>query len=1250
MKWITSTNIVDWSGNREFEGQLPEIIRKLIIGSLEKFPQISIPSGDSIYKPGWDGLCETKESSKYIPSGKSFWEFGRDKNYKAKCSREYTKRTKQTSSKIRRQSTFVFVTPRRWDSTPLKEKWIEIALKKKEWRDIRILDADDLESWLDYTPGVSAWLAKEKKLFSSGIEAIEDFWDKFIVSNKLTEGTILSGRIESSKEIQRFLKGKFGCLEVQSSSKTEAIAFTIASAISEGEVFKQHFFNRSIIVDNKQTLKHLTAIHSNLNIIYNSDAEESLHDSDAKSNYLVQPLSFNVNSSSVSIPLPKSSDFIKSLEDAGYTYQEASRISKECGKSFSVLNRILSKTPGRVQWNQGHNILELLPLLFVQKFDDSKPGDREIVEELSGMEFWKYCEDLKKWSLVSDRPVYQFSSHWRAVSPYDLLHVISKNITTDHLIQFQKVFEKVLNEINPALELEPKMRYGAAIFGKESRYSKVLMEGLCQTLGLLAVYGKSSGINTSYNVQQWADSIVTKLLSQREISFWLSIEGRLTLLAEASPSSFLSALEELIKKEPIVISSMFSDKDFDLFTPNYHTHILWALEGLAWDPQYLSRVALILSNLTLLGKGVKISNTPLNSLRSIFLLWLPQTFAIPEARKKVIETLIKRNKDVAFILLQKIAPKNTGDTGHYSHRQTLRLRDYVNSPVTYKELHEGISFVREKLIQVASNECSKWVDLIELIDDFTNADREELIGSLTSQSSFSGDINLLREELQSFIHKHETYSDQNWSLKPSELTKLQTLYEKITSSDIDRYYWYFNVDTIDNYRSKGDSYEELLRKTEDKRKNLISSIYKSSGLNGIIELAHRVEKAWIVGYLFAETDFGEAERVIDLLSDENERLKSMSMGFVYNKSMQLDFNWIKNQVERIKQKNSESLTTSFFLSLKPTGEVWDLLAKTSDEANSEYWKKASFYHQSFKDDVTNFIRCLKTLQHFGRYTTSINLIYYEKEKVPISIIIAGLEGLATSQVEEKEQIHLRSYAIQELFKYLDNQNADHEKMKVLEWYYLPILNDGHNDRPIKYLNRALEESPTFFAEVVSWLYKPENDSLEEIRDLSETFIRNRARNADELLDSWSHLPGENSDGSLNSQVLKDWIQKSLLECKKLNRGNRGSYTIGKLLGIARERSNSWPQNALCEIIEGFDNDEVNQGFVIGAINGSRVRASIRPAGGNAERTQAGYYQTLSLSLADQYPIVAKLMLELSQHYLSWADHLEMSEAKEEFED
>jgi hypothetical protein len=300
--------------------------------------------------------------------------------------------------------------------------------------------------------------------------------------------------------------------------------------------------------------------------------------------------------------------------------------------------------------------------------------------------------------------------------------------------------------------------------------------------------------------------------------------------------------------------------------------------------------------------------------------------------------------------------------------------------------------------------------------------------------------------------------------------------------------------------------------------------------------------------------------------------------------------------------------------------------------------------------VTNFIRCLKTLQYFGRYTTSINLIHYEKEKVPISMIIAGLEGLATSQLEKKEEIHLRSYTIQELFKYLDNQNADHEKMKVLEWYYLPILNDGHNDRQIKYLNRALEESPTFFAQVVAWLYKPENDSLVEIKGLSETFIRNRARNADELLDSWNYLPGETTPGLFNGQTLKDWIQRSLLECKKLNRENRGSYTIGKLMGIAHERANGWPQKELCEIIEELDNDELNQGFVTGAINGSRVRASFRPAGGNEERGQADYYQSLSLSLADQYPIVAKLLLEMSRYYLSWANHLDMSDAKEQLDD
>jgi hypothetical protein len=43
-------------------------------------------------------------------------------------------------------TTFVFVTPRRWNA---KTKWLKTRRAEKFWRDVRVLDVDDLEAWLE---------------------------------------------------------------------------------------------------------------------------------------------------------------------------------------------------------------------------------------------------------------------------------------------------------------------------------------------------------------------------------------------------------------------------------------------------------------------------------------------------------------------------------------------------------------------------------------------------------------------------------------------------------------------------------------------------------------------------------------------------------------------------------------------------------------------------------------------------------------------------------------------------------------------------------------------------------------------------------------------------------------------------------------------------------------------------------------------------------------------------------------------
>ena len=69
---------------------------------------------------------------------------------------------------------------------------------------------------------------------------------------------------------------------------------------------------------------------------------------------------------------------------------------------------------------------------------------------------------------------------------------------------------------------------------------------------------------------------------------------------------------------------------------------------LAWGPQYLGWVSIILAKLAARDPGGRYRNRPKNSLRQIFLLWHPQTFTPLDRRLHVLDRLRKIEPDSAW--------------------------------------------------------------------------------------------------------------------------------------------------------------------------------------------------------------------------------------------------------------------------------------------------------------------------------------------------------------------------------------------------------------------------------------------------------------------------------------------------------------------------------------------------------------------------------------------------------------------------
>ena len=80
-------------------------------------------------------------------------------------------------------TTFIFITPRRWQE---KHEWASERKKEGRWKDVRVLDADNLVDWINEAPTVARWFARLIGKILAGTDGVPDLSDL----QALHEGTV----------------------------------------------------------------------------------------------------------------------------------------------------------------------------------------------------------------------------------------------------------------------------------------------------------------------------------------------------------------------------------------------------------------------------------------------------------------------------------------------------------------------------------------------------------------------------------------------------------------------------------------------------------------------------------------------------------------------------------------------------------------------------------------------------------------------------------------------------------------------------------------------------------------------------------------------------------------------------------------------------------------------------------------------------------------------------------------------------
>ena len=181
------------------------------------------------------------------------WEFSTEADYLDKANREIKKRTKEPGAFLPRDTTFVFVTPRRWNRPRLSvHEWQKRQKAKTPWRDVKVIDGIALADWIQNCPAFGAsWRNKVGKMPEEGVRSTDEFWDEYAVRFEptLREGVILSGRAKESVEILRKLMGGPDILRIRGDSAHEIIGSVIASIRTAANDLRRYLEARTLVVD-----------------------------------------------------------------------------------------------------------------------------------------------------------------------------------------------------------------------------------------------------------------------------------------------------------------------------------------------------------------------------------------------------------------------------------------------------------------------------------------------------------------------------------------------------------------------------------------------------------------------------------------------------------------------------------------------------------------------------------------------------------------------------------------------------------------------------------------------------------------------------------------------------------------------------------------------------------------------------------------------------------------------------------------
>lgn len=1253
---ITANDIVGWvEQSIAARSRLPVFLRTLVHSAGGELVKVDFPGNDDAERPGWDGIVEAIQATPWVPVGRSGWEFGTSKNPKAKAESDFKKRVKALDEKERVETTFVFVTPRRWSG---KEAWLAAKQAEGLWKDVVAYDASNLEQWLEQSLPAQAWFANETDIPAKHVRSLDRCWrDWAEVSTPPLTDELFDSAIEATRRtmLSRLSNPSAGPILIAADSTDEALAFLAQILGERGGEKLASYRDRVLVFDKPGALRDLAAgAQTFIPVVTTREVERELAPY-ANSMHCIVIYPRNAVRAAPDIVLEPANfeTFDNALKRMGKRRDEISRLAHASGRSLTVLRRQLAtvqavQTP---QWAADHpTAASLVPFLLVGAWDSQNEADRAGISLLAGdrpyEELEKECQHLAQ---LDDAPMWSVGNYRGVISKKDLLYAIAGAVTADDLERYFLMAGMVLGEDDPALDLAKEERWAASIHGKTREFSAEFREGISETLVLLAVDGGALfkgrlGVDTAVEAVQVVRELLPSPLTTRVLE---ANDRDLPTYAEAAPDEFLSILERDLNSEDPSVLGLLRPADPGVFGSSpRRTGLMWALEGLSWSPETVLRAASILACLAKVEINDNWVNKPAHSLESIFRAWMPQTAASHEQRVAMIQKLAKKYPDVAWQVC--VAQFDTySNVGHYSHKPRWRPDGYgFGEPFS---TWEPINAFRREMVEMAltwnDHTLDMLCDLVERLPGLTDTYQSRvwaLIKTWAQTRALDAEKATMREKIRlSTLSRRAALRARKRGTGAGLTIAGKAAYDAVQPSDVlNKHAWLFRDVWVEESADEIADLDNLDdRKREERISNLraqaLGEILSQNGLVGIIEISERGNASWAVGMLVASKLLSE-DKLRELIrlalapilagKESAHSQKNLIAGVLHAVADDAKREAVfRNVAASLPEEDSVLLLT-----LAPYGKAtWKIVDTLGKIAQAKYWREVvpKWIHASDEENSQSVQRLLKA----GRPRAAFSCVRYEPAKLDARLLFRLLSEMPQGGFEKPNQYLPEQYDIERAIMYLGRSPALTLNEKVsLEYAYIEALAppwDRRETESIPNLERYVEEYPEMFVQAIVWTYKRDDGVSDppEFQVPSEK-VETMAKKGFNLLKAIKRIPGHNDIEELEEARLSKWITAVRESCAELSRAAVADRCIGELLSCAPVgKDGVWPCVPVREVLEEIQSEPMMQGAHTGVYNSRGVHE--RGEGGDQERELAEKYRKWGVALRVSHPFVAAQLLQ-----------------------